>query len=291
MYVSDFYKNIFGCKVYKISLDAGCTCPNRDGTKGKGGCIFCSAKGSGDFSSSGNKTISEQIVDAKKLVGKKNKGGKYIAYFQSFSNTYGDAEYLAKLYNEAADSPDIVGISIATRPDCLSDEILLKIKSLCSRTFVQLELGLQTVNENTAKYIRRHYTNEDYENAVNVIRKTDSRIHIVTHVIFGLPGDTETDMLQTVRKTVMSGSDGIKISVLHVLKDTDLYKDYLDGKFKTLEEDEYYNLLSKALGIIPSHTVIHRLTGDGPKSILVSPLWTANKRHVHNEISRRFNIW
>ena len=304
MYVSDFYKNIFGCKVYKISLDAGCTCPTRDGTKGSRGCIFCSASGSGDFAATRGKPVSEQIEEAKKLVEKKiagrkgetGSGGKYIAYFQNFTNTYGDPERLAALYNEAAACPDMAGISIGTRPDCLNDKILSEISKLCDAAFhkapflISIELGLQTVNEKSAEFIRRGFPLEEYFNAIRKIRKADSRIHIVTHVIFGLPGETEKDMMDTVR-TVCETADGIKISCLHVLKDTDLADLYEKGQVKTLGEEEYYNLIEKALEIIPKDLVIHRLTGDGAKSILIAPMWTANKRKVHNELSRRFKIF
>lgn len=304
MYVSDFYKNIFGCKVYKISLDAGCTCPTRDGTKGSRGCIFCSASGSGDFAATRGKPVSEQIEEAKKLVEKKiagrkgetGSGGKYIAYFQNFTNTYGDPERLAALYNEAAACPDMAGISIGTRPDCLNDKILSEISKLCDAAFhkapflISIELGLQTVNEKSAEFIRRGFPLEEYFNAIRKIRKADSRIHIVTHVIFGLPGETEKDMMDTVR-IVCETADGIKISCLHVLKDTDLADLYEKGQVKTLGEEEYYNLIEKALEIIPKDFVIHRLTGDGAKSILIAPMWTANKRKVHNELSRRFKIF
>ena len=304
MYVSDFYKNFFGCKVYKISLDAGCTCPTRDGTKGSRGCIFCSASGSGDFAATRGKPVSEQIEEAKKLVEKKiagrqgetGSGGKYIAYFQNFTNTYGDPERLVALYNEAAACPDMAGISIGTRPDCLNDRILSEISKLCDAAFhkapflVSIELGLQTVNEKSAEFIRRGFPLEEYFNAIRKIRKADSRIHIVTHVIFGLPGETEKDMMDTVR-TVCETADGIKISCLHVLKNTDLADLYEKDQVKTLGEEEYYNLIEKALEIIPKDFVIHRLTGDGAKSILIAPMWTANKRKVHNELSRRFKIF
>ncbi|MCQ2597295.1 MAG: TIGR01212 family radical SAM protein [Treponema sp.] len=309
MYVSEFYKNFFGFKVYKISLDAGCTCPTRDGTKGSRGCIFCSATGSGDFAATRGKPVSEQIEEAKKLVENKLKGrgdgackdgksvkGKYIAYFQNFTNTYGDPERLAALYNEAASCPDICGISIGTRPDCLNEKILGHIKKLCdigtaeNPFLVSIELGLQTVNEKSADFIRRGFCLEEYRRAVHQIRETDRRIHIVTHAIFGLPGESEKDMLNTVRE-ITGTADGIKISCLHVLKGTDLAELYERGEVTVLEEEEYYGLIGKALEIIPPDFVIHRLTGDGAKSILIAPLWTANKRRVHNELSRRFSIF
>lgn len=304
MYVSEFYKTLFGCKVYKISLDAGCTCPTRDGTKGSRGCIFCSASGSGDFAASRGLSIKDQIAEAKKLVEKKLLGrsggqikkngdrphGKYIAYFQNFTNTYGDPKKLSKLYREAIDCPDICGISIATRPDCIDKEILSEIKPLCDSCFVQIELGLQTSNGKSADYIRRGYTIEEYFEAIRKIRGTDPRIHIVTHVIFGIPGETEQDMMNTVR-TVCETADGIKISCLHILKGTDLESFYEQGKVIPLGEEEYYQLIQKSLEIIPADFIIHRLTGDGPKSLLLAPLWTSNKRKVHNELSRRFGLF
>ena len=292
MYVSEFYKKIFGCKVYKISLDAGCTCPTRDGTKGNRGCIFCNQSGSGDFAASRNKSISEQIEDAKKLVaGKmKNPERKFIAYFQNFTNTYGDPKRLSSLYNEAVSSKDVCGISIATRPDCLNEEILQSIKSLCDKTFVQIEFGLQTANEKSAEFIRRGFPLKPSLEAVKQVRNTDSRIHIVTHVIFGLPEEKSEDMMNTVR-LVCETSDGIKISCLHILRGTDLFELYENGYVKILEEEEYYDLLGKALEIIPKDFVIHRLTGDGAKKILAAPLWTANKRKVHNEIASRFGVF
>lgn len=303
MYVSDFYKKIFGSKVYKITLDAGCTCPTRDGTKGNRGCIFCSASGSGDFAASRHKSISEQINEARSLVtGKMGRNHEkdrelFIAYFQNFTNTYGDPVRLSAMYNEASDAPGIVGISIGTRPDCLSDEILESIKLLCERKhsekepfLVSIELGLQTVNEKSADFIRRGYKNEEYFEAVRKIRGTDPSIHIVTHVIFGLPGETEEDMMNTVR-AVTETADGIKISCLHVLKGTDLYDLYNEGKVSVLEEETYYGLIENALKIIPEDFIIHRLTGDGAKSILAAPMWTANKRRVHNELSRRFGLF
>lgn len=296
MYVSSFYKKLFGCKVYKISLDAGCTCPTRDGTKGSRGCIFCSATGSGDFAASRNKPVSEQIEDAKKLVAGKIADGKYIAYFQNFTNTYGDPERLGKLYEEAAFAKDICGISIGTRPDCLNEEILKSISKLCDKGdeknpfLVSIELGLQTVNEKSAEFIRRGFPLEEYFKAVKKIRETDSRIHIVTHAIFGLPGESEKDMVDTVR-TICQTADGIKISCLHILKGTDLYDLWEKGEVPVLEEEEYYALIGKALEVIPEDFVIHRLTGDGAKSILAAPMWTANKRRVHNELSRRFQVF
>ena len=302
---SDFYKSLFGCKVYKISLDAGCTCPTRDGTLGTKGCIFCSAGGSGEFAASRTKAISEQAADAIALVSKKAHGrsgtspAKYIAYFQNFTNTYGDHDILEKKYRMALAVPDVVGVSIATRPDCLDSDMVQRIARLSRETFVQLEFGLQTVKEDSITYIRRGYETPVYDDAIARIKaaaipaqatfSAPTGLHVVTHVIFGLPGETENDMLKTVHHAVAAGTDGIKFTVLSVLSGTDLAEDYRAGKFDCLEEEEYFSLLAKAISILPPNIVIHRLTGDGPKKLLIAPLWTANKRKVQNDMVRYFN--
>lgn len=282
---SQFYKEKFGTKVYKISLDAGTTCPNRDGTKGFGGCIFCSESGSGDFSANLNLSIKEQIESAKSLVSKKIKGGKYIAYFQNHTNTYGNESSLVKKFEEAASEKDIVGISIATRPDTISPSILEKIASLSERTFVSLELGLQTSNEKTGVFINRLYSNEDYVCAVKRIKLASKKIHIVTHLIFGLPFENENDMMKSLDFAIENKTGGIKISCLHVLKNTRLFELFEKGEIKTLSMEEYFFLIGKAILRLPKNIVIHRLTGDGAKSILVSPEWTANKRNVLNSLN------
>ena len=287
--VSDFYKNKFGCKVYKISLDAGCTCPNRDGTKSFGGCIFCSGSGSGDFAADKNLSIAEQIIQAKQRVLSKNKDGKFIAYFQNFSNTYGNAKELAKKYNEAIEQEDVVGISIATRPDCLNDEILNEIAKLVDKIFVSIELGFQTSKSESIEYIRRFFSNEEYLLAVKKIKNISEKIHVVTHLIFGLPNETEQDMLNSVKYVVDAKTDGIKIALLHVLEGTDLAIDYKNNAFSCLEMEEYFKILGKALKIIPKDVVIHRLTGDGPKKILIAPLWTAQKKVVYNAMNKYFD--
>jgi len=283
---SDFFKNKFGCKVYKLSLDAGCTCPNRDGTLAYGGCIFCSAAGSGDFAESSSLSVSDQISKAKNRVSSKIKDGKYIAYFQNFTNTYGDPNRLSKLFFEAADHPDIVGVAIGTRPDCLSKEILSVLNRLSEITFVMVELGFQTSNEKSGEYIRRCYTNETYLKAVEVLKKDCPKAHIVTHLIFGIPGETEKDMLSSVDFVVKAGSDGVKISVLHVLEGTDLAEEYKKGLVTPMKEDEYFLVLQKALVVIGDKMVLHRLTGDGPKKILLAPLWTANKKEVLTRLNK-----
>ena len=284
--VGEFYKEKFGSKVYKIAIDAGCTCPTRDGTKGNKGCIFCSANGSGDFVPSKKLSISEQIKQAKEIIQKKvKKEIKYIAYFQNFTNTYGDEKLLVQKYNEAINCENVCGISIATRPDCISSSILKEIAALCKKTFVTIELGFQTSKEESADYIRRGFSNQEYLEAVKRIHQADSRIHVVTHLIFGLPGETHDDMMNSVKFCLNAKTDGIKFTVLYVLKGTDLEKDYQAGKFDVLEMDEYFVLLKSALELIPPKIVIHRLTGDGPKKLLIAPMWTANKKNVLNAIN------
>lgn len=284
--VGEFYKEKFGSKVYKIAIDAGCTCPTRDGTKGNKGCIFCSANGSGDFVPSKKLSISEQIKQAKEIIQKKvKKEIKYIAYFQNFTNTYGDEKLLVQKYNEAINCENVCGISIATRPDCISSSILKEIAALCKKTFVTIELGFQTSKEESANYIRRGFSNQEYLEAVKRIHQADSRIHVVTHLIFGLPGENHDDMMNSVKFCLNAKTDGIKFTVLYVLKGTDLEKDYQAGKFDVLEMDEYFALLKSALELIPPKIVIHRLTGDGPKKLLIAPMWTANKKNVLNAIN------
>lgn len=290
MTVSAFYKSIFGNKVYKISLDAGCTCPNRDGTIGTGGCIFCSNSGSGDFVPSKNLSIAKQIEEAKKLVENKMKNQsknqyQYIAYFQNFTNTYGNISILSEKWNEALSCSQIVGIALGTRPDCLGDEVLQVLSKLANKTFLQIELGFQTSNETSSKYIRRGFSNQVYFDAVKKLKNANPKIHIVTHVIFGLPGETEVDMLQTVKDVVNAKSDGIKITSLYILKNTDLATDYFSKKFEPIEMDEYFNLIEKALKIIPENMIIHRLTGDPPKSLLIEPTWTTDKKRTLNIVN------
>ncbi|MBE6361122.1 MAG: TIGR01212 family radical SAM protein [Treponema bryantii] len=290
MTVSAFYKSIFGNKVYKISLDAGCTCPNRDGTIGTGGCIFCSNSGSGDFVPSKNLSITKQIEEAKKLVENKIKNqsknqNQYIAYFQNFTNTYGNISILSEKWNEALSCSQIVGIALGTRPDCLGDEVLQVLSKLANKTFLQIELGFQTSNETSSKYIRRGFSNNVYFDAVKKLKNANPKIHIVTHVIFGLPGETEVDMLKTVKEVVNAKSDGIKITSLYILKNTDLATDYFSKKFEPIKMDEYFSLIEKALKIIPENMVIHRLTGDPPKNLLIEPTWTTDKKRTLNMVN------
>lgn len=279
-----YLKDKFGQKVYKISLDGGFTCPNRDGKTGTRGCIFCSKGGSGDFAESREMSITEQIESGKKKVEKKIKSGKYIAYFQAFTNTYAPVEMLRQKYEEAINHPDIVALSIATRPDCLGDDVLRLLDEMNKIKPVFVELGLQTIHQKSAKYIRRGYDLSVYDKAVRDLKKIG--VNVVVHVILGLPNESENDMLETVKYVCESGANGIKLQLLHVIDGTDLAKDYEKGLFKTLEFDEYVNLIVKCVKIIPKNIVIHRLTGDGAKKDLIAPLWSADKKRVLNAINK-----
>lgn len=279
-----YLKDKFGQKVYKISLDGGFTCPNRDGKTGTRGCIFCSKGGSGDFAESREMSITEQIESGKKRVEKKIKSGKYIAYFQAFTNTYAPVEILRQKYEEAINHPDIVALSIATRPDCLGDDVLRLLDEMNKIKPVFVELGLQTIHQKSAKYIRRGYDLSVYDKAVIDLKKIG--VNVVVHVILGLPNESENDMLETVKYVCESGANGIKLQLLHVIDGTDLAKDYEKGLFKTFEFDEYVNLIVKCVKIIPKDIVIHRLTGDGAKKDLVAPIWSADKKRVLNAINK-----
>lgn len=282
--LNKYLRDTFGDKVYKISLNAGFTCPNRDGKIGTRGCIFCSQGGSGDFAESPDLSITEQIEKGKEKVAWKIKSGKYIAYFQAYTNTYAPVETLREKYYEAINHKDIVALSVATRPDCLGDDVLKLLEEINNIKPVFVELGLQTMHQKTAEYIRRGYTLDIYDEAVKKLKQAG--INTVVHIILGLPGETKADMLETVRYVCQSGIDGIKLQLLHVLKNTDLEKDYHAGKFRTLEFDEYLDILKSCVDIIPDNIVIHRLTGDGAKKDLISPLWSADKKKVLNAINK-----
>lgn len=284
--LNSYLKEKFGCKVYKISLDCGFTCPNRDGTLGYGGCIFCSEGGSGDFAESRTLGVTEQIESGKERVKNKIKSGKYIAYFQAFTNTYADVNTLEKIFSEAINHPDIVALSVATRPDCLEQEKVELLSRLNKIKPIFVELGLQTVNEKTAKYIRRGYTLDVYDDAVK--RLHEQGINVVTHIIIGLPNETKEDMLSSV-KYVCKVTDGIKLQLLHILKGTDLAKDYFEHKFEVLSLEEYTDIITECVKIIPENVVIHRLTGDGAKKNLIAPLWSADKKKVLNTINKRLS--
>ena len=286
--LNDYLRERFGCKVYKIALNAGFTCPNRDGTIDDRGCIFCSAGGSGEFAGDAGMSIAEQIEEGKRRVEAKTKDGKYIAYFQAYTNTYAPVERLREVYDQAVLHPDIVALSIATRPDCLADDVLELLNEINHIKPVWVELGLQTVFEDTAEYIRRGYGLSAYDRAVRELKKRN--IEIITHVILGLPNETVGQMLETVKYVCESGSDGIKLQLLHILKGTDLEKDHMNGKIRVLSEDEYIDILKQCVRIIPDNVIIHRLTGDGDKKLLIAPLWSADKKHVWNRIQREVII-
>lgn len=281
--LNNYLKERFGKKVYKIALNGGFTCPNRDGTIDTRGCIFCSKGGSGDFAESPDLTITEQIENGKKRLEKKIKNGKYIAYFQAFTNTYAPVERLRTIYEEAINNPDIVALSIGTRPDCLGDDVLALLDELNKIKPIFVELGLQTINEDTARYIRRGYTLEVYDKAVADLHKIGT--NVVTHIILGLPNESKEDMLNSV-KYACKVTDGIKLQLLHILKGTDLAKDYEQGKFEVLTLEQYTEIIKECVQIIPENVVIHRLTGDGAKKDLIAPLWSADKKTVLNTINR-----
>lgn len=277
-FLSDHYKEVFGCKVYKLSLDGGFSCPNRDGTLGTGGCIFCT--GSGEFAEGGPDPIPVQLERAKARVAAKNKGGKYMAYFQAFTNTYAPVEKLRRLYFDAIAPEDIVGLAIGTRPDCLGEDVVALLSEVNRIKPVSVELGLQTIHADTARYIRRGYSAEVYYDAVRRLKAEN--IEVVTHIILGLPGETEDKTLETTRAAVAAGTDGVKFHLLHVLRGTDLARDYEAGKFSCMTLEEYGAILQKCIALLPETVVIHRITGDGAKRDLIAPLWSADKKRVLN---------
>lgn len=279
----------FGEKLYKLSLNAGFTCPNRDGTLDTRGCIFCSSGGSGDFAPGTEIPISCQIEEAKTLVASKFRGNRYIAYFQAFTNTYGPIEKMRKIYSEVLARDDISVLSIATRPDCLGDEVMKLLKELAQKKPLWVELGLQTVKQESIKYIRRGYDTEVYNIAVSELKSIGA--HCISHVILGLPGESTDDMLRTVDHVVRTGSDGIKLQLLHVLEGTDLAVDYKNGLFDTLSMEEYISIVKKCLERLPDDMVVHRITGDGPKKDLISPLWSADKKRVLNAMRKELGIF
>ena len=282
--LSPYLKRRFGCKVYKLSLSAGCTCPNRDGTLGARGCIFCS--GSGEFAASGSASISEQLEQAKYILGKKAQGAKFIAYFQDFTNTYGAVSRLEPLFLAAMEPDDVVALSIATRPDCLPEGILRMLARLRAKKPVFVELGLQTIHEATAHYIRRGYPLSVFDDAVQKLHALD--IEVIAHQILGLPGETAVMMSETARHLGRVHVDGVKLHLLHVLRGTDLAREYADGRIQMLELDAYIDILEQCLAVLPPDVVIHRLTGDGAKRDLIAPLWSADKKRVLSTIQKRF---
>lgn len=292
MYTSlnEYLKKEFGTKVYKLALSAVTTCPNRDGTVGKRGCIFCGEDGSGSFASPVTMSVTEQIESAKSRIKSKTHAEKFIAYFQSFTNTYAPIDYLERVFFEAISHPQVAVLSIATRPDCLPPEVLELLNRLNRIKPVWVELGLQTIHQETAKYIRRGYPLSCYDTAVQNLNKIG--VKVITHMIIGLPFETEEMMVETADYIGKSGSNGIKLQLLHVLRGTDLEKDYLAGKFRCLTLEEYTNILIKCLEVLPDGMVVHRITGDGDKKKLIAPLWSGDKKkvlnYINNEIKNRF---
>jgi radical SAM protein (TIGR01212 family) len=284
--LNQHYQETFDCKVYKLAIDAGFSCPNRDGTIGYGGCIFCSGEGSGEFAEKGC-SVTAQLQQAKRRVSAKIKDGKYIAYFQAFTNTYAPVEHLRKLYEEAIGQEDVVGLAIGTRPDCLSDEVVELLAQINEIKPVSVELGLQTVHPDSIQYIRRGYENNVYFDAVRRLR--GAGIEVVTHIILGLPGETPEMAVQTTKAAVDAGTDGVKFHLLHVLQGTDLAKDYAAGKFECLTLEKYGSWLKQCIAALPAHITVHRITGDGAKRDLIAPLWSADKKRVLNYLNSLFN--
>ncbi|MCI9370908.1 MAG: TIGR01212 family radical SAM protein [Lachnospiraceae bacterium] len=285
MYINDlssYLKQKFGHKVYKLALNGKMTCPNRDGTKGNRGCIFCSEGGSGEFAADGNKTIFEQIEEAKRLVHNKLSDGHYIAYFQAYTNTYASVDYLRKIFTEAINHPDIEVLSVATRPDCLNQENIKLLAELNWIKPVWVEMGLQTVNEESIKFIRRGYENKVFENATESL--ISYGIDVIVHMIIGLPEEGIKEILNTVRYINRFKIQGVKFQLLHVLKGTDLEQYYYERGFHIYSMEEYADILFEAVEHLRKDIVIHRLTGDGPKKLLIAPLWSGNKRKVMNYI-------
>lgn len=277
-------KKIFGEKAIKLSIDGNFTCPNRDGTIGENGCIFCSERGSGDFTSDKNKSITEQIEEQKQIMSTKWISNTYIAYFQNYTNTYDTVENLRIKFYEALSCPNIRGIAIATRPDCINEEIADLLSEFNSKTFLWIELGLQTIHEKTAEFLRRGYKLSQFNNAVKLLKEKD--IKIVTHLIIGLPGETKIQVLESIKYISNLYIWGIKLHMLHIIKNTDLETYYQKNKFKILSQDEYVNIVCDSLELLNPDIVIHRVTGDGKKSDLIEPLWSLNKLKVLSDIDK-----
>mgnify|MGYP000348575311 FL=1 len=277
--VNEYLKGTYGVKMYKLALNGGMNCPNRDGLIDTRGCIFCSAGGSGDFACT-------NVDDAKKLISNKYTGNNFIAYFQSYTNTYADVSYLRNLFMPVINNPDVKILSIATSPDCLDDSVITLLDELNKIKPVWIELGLQTIHKKTSDYIRRGYELDIFTDAVKRLNNSD--IKVIVHMILGLPGESDEMMLDTARFIANSGAWGIKLQLLHVLKGTDLADDYNNHLFETMTMDNYIRLIGRIIELLPPDMVIHRLTGDGPKKILIAPLWSADKKRVHNSLMQYF---
>lgn len=283
---NDFYKETFGCKIIKLAIDAGFTCPNRDGSLSYGGCIFCSEKGSGDFAGDRFKNIEEQYYDMIGKMSQKWKSGKYMIYFQAFTNTYADVDTLRKIYYKAANLPNVIALSIATRPDCINDDIIDLLDELKNKLFVQVELGLQTSKVETVDLINRCYDNDIYLKAVQKLKSKN--INTITHIILGLPNEDYNDMLSSIKYAIECGTDGLKLQLLHILKSTKLYQLYLKEPFKLFSFEEYVSTVVSLIEEIPQNIVIHRITGDANKQDMFEPWWSLDKRRVLNSISKEF---
>ena len=277
-------KNIFGSKIIKLSLDGGFTCPNRDGTLATKGCIFCGEEGSGEFAASRELDIKDQIESQKEMMSKKWNSGKYIAFFQNFTNTYSTYEDLKQKYNAAISEEGVVGLAIATRPDCLSEEVLDLLEEMNKKTFLWIELGLQTIHDKTAKFIRRGYSLDCYDNAIEQLKNRN--IKVVTHLIFGLPGESREESLESVRYVANTNTWGVKFHLLYIQRETDIYEYYKNNPFKILSRDEYIELVVDSIELLPPEMVIHRLTGDGKRSLLVEPMWSTDKLRVLSGIDQ-----
>lgn len=281
-------KHTFGEKVYKITLNGGMTCPNRDGHIGTGGCIFCSEGGSGDFASDARLSIQDQITQGISLVAAKNPSSRYIAYFQAFTNTYAPVSRLRQLFTEAMEDPRIAALAIGTRPDCLPSDVLSLLKELNNQKPVFVELGLQTIHPSTAGLIRRGYPLSCFEEAVWNLSSIG--VWTVVHLILGLPGETEEMMLESVRYLNSLPVHGVKFSMLHILKGTDLADMYREDPFPVFTMESYIDLILRCIGNLRKDIVIHRLTGDGPRDLLIAPLWSLRKRTVLNEIAHQLKV-
>lgn len=279
-----FLRDKFGEKVFKVSLDGGFSCPNRDGKISKGGCLFCSERGSGDFAGDREFSISKQFADVKNMMSNKWKSGKYIAYFQAYTNTYAPVEVLRKKYEEALNQEGVVAISIATRPDCLEDDVLDLLDEINKKVYLWIELGLQTSNDESAKRINRGYSLKVFEDAMKKLKERN--IDVVVHDILGLPGETKDDMIKTIDYIAHSGAKGIKFHLLHLMKQTPLVKVYEKGNLEFLSQEDYIELITKGISMLPEDMVVHRLTGDAPRELLIGPMWSLKKWEVLNSIDK-----
>ena len=285
--LNSFLRKKFGQKVFKISIDGGFSCPNRDGTISNLGCVFCSERGSGDFAGDRKFSITEQFQDMKKMMNKKWKNGKYIAYFQAYTNTYADVKTLRALYDEALEQEDVVALAIATRPDCLSEEVLDLLQEYNKKTYLWIELGLQTINDTTARVINRGYKLKVFEDSLEKLRTRG--IDVVVHTIFGLPGEGKQDMLNTIDYVAHRDIKGIKIHLLHLMKNTPMVDLYEKGELTFLGKQEYTDIICEAITRLPKEMVIHRLTGDAPRDLLIGPQWSLKKWEVLNEIDDKLS--